>query len=229
MSEAALQGRTNGRIIAWSALVAVLTVLNYAGRYATSEETQEDVLYQWSSFVGGIVQFGLMLGIVLWIAAGGPARELLALRRPRSWQAALGWAFLLFVLTLVLAAALSPFLDAGEEQGLLPDRWDPSRAAPFVANAVLIAGFTPIVEELLFRGLGFGLFVRFGLVPAFIAAGVLFGPAHGLVLGLPVLVAFGLCLAFLRWRTGSIYPPILLHAVFNAFALLAAVTAGGDS
>jgi membrane protease YdiL (CAAX protease family) len=229
VSEAALTGRTYGRIVAWSALVGVLTVLNYVGRYATSEETDDDVLYEWSSFVGGLVQFGLMLGIVVWIAAGGPARELLALRRPRSWPAALGWSFLVLVLTLALAAALSPFVDAGEEQGLLPDRWDSSRAAPFVANAVLIAGFTPIVEELMFRGLGFGLFVRFGLVAAFVAAGVLFGPAHGLVLGLPLLVAFGLGLAFLRWRTGSIYPPILLHAVFNAVALIAAVTAGGES
>jgi membrane protease YdiL (CAAX protease family) len=221
MSEATLEERTNGRIAAWLTLVGVLTVLNYAGRYAGSAEPDRNVLYEWSSFVAGVIQFGLMLGIVLWIAAAGRPRELLALRRPRSWPAALGWA-------LVLAAALSTYLDASDEQGLLPDRWDPSRAGPFIANAVLIAGFTPVVEELMFRGLGFGLFIRFGLGPAMVASGVLFGPAHGLVLGLPLLIGFGLCLAFLRYRTDSVYPGMILHAVFNGIALLAAVTLGGD-
>jgi uncharacterized protein len=187
------------------------------------------VLYGWSSFVGGVIQFSLMLGIVLWIAAGGPARELLALRRPRSWPVAFGLAGALFLGTLVLAAALSPFVNAGDEQGLLPERWDPTRAAPFVANAVLIVGFTPIVEELMFRGLGFSLFAdRFGPTVAIVAVGTLFGPVHGLVLGLPLLIAFGLGLAYLRHRSDSVYPCILLHAVFNGLALLAAVTLGGD-
>jgi membrane protease YdiL (CAAX protease family) len=227
VSEAALERRSNGRIIAWLSFVAVLATLNYVGRYAGSADPNRDVLYEWSSFVSGLIQFGLMLGIVLWIASGGPARELLALRRPRSWPTALALALGLFFATLLLAAALSPFLDASDEQGLLPDRWEPSRAAPFLANAVLIAGFTPIVEELMFRGLGFGLFIRFGLAPAMIAAGVLFGPAHGLVLGLPLLIAFGLCLALLRYRTDSVYPGMLLHGVFNAVALIAAVALGG--
>jgi membrane protease YdiL (CAAX protease family) len=226
MNEAALPARTNGRLIAWLTLVGVLTALNYYGRYGIEAESEEDVLYEWSSFVGGVVQFGLMLGIVLWIAAGGPARELLALRRPRSWPAALVLAGGIFVGTFVLAAALSPFLNAGDEQGLLPEGWDPSRAAPFLANAVLIAGFTPIVEELTFRGLGFGLFSRFGPVAAIVVSGVLFGPAHGLVLGLPILTAFGLGLAFLRHRTDSVLPCILLHGVFNGISLLLAVTLG---
>lgn len=229
MTEAALPARTNGRLIAWLVLVGVLTALNYFGRYATSGETDDDLLYQWSAFVGGVVQFSLMLGIVVWIAAGGPARELLALRRPRSWPAGLGLAAAIFVGTLILAAALSPFLNAGDEQGLLPDRWDSSRAAPFVANAVLIAGFTPIVEELMFRGLGYSLFSRFGPITAILVVGGLFGPVHGLVLGLPLLIAFGLGLAYLRYRTDSVLPCILLHAVFNGMALLAAVTLGGDS
>jgi membrane protease YdiL (CAAX protease family) len=228
VTEAALPARGNGRLVAWLSLVAVLTALNYLGRYGTSTEPDRDILYEWSSFVGGVIQFGLMLGIVLWIAAGGPARELLALRAPRSWPAALGLAALIFVGVLVVAAALSPFLDAGDEQGLLPERWDPSRAAPFFANATLIAGLTPVVEELMFRGLGFSLLSRFGSPTAIVVVGVLFGPVHGLVLGLPILIGFGLGLAYLRHRSGSVLPCMLLHAVFNGMALLAAVTLGGD-
>jgi membrane protease YdiL (CAAX protease family) len=229
MSEAALPARTNGRLIAWIALVGVLTALNYLGRYGTSGESERDLLYEWSTFVAGAVQVGLMLGIVLWIAAGGPARELLALRRPRSWPGALGLGTLVFVATLVLAGVLSQFVDAEDEQGLLPQRWDSTRATPFIANAFIIVGFTPIVEEFLFRGLGFTLFSRFGPTVAVLTVGIAFGPAHGLVLGLPLLIGFGLGLAYLRHRTDSVLPCILVHAVFNALALLASVTFESES
>jgi membrane protease YdiL (CAAX protease family) len=39
-----------------------------------------------------------------------------------------------------------------------------------------------------------------------------------------VLTIFGLILAWLRLTTGSIYPTIALHALFNGIALIAAVT-----
>jgi len=41
---------------------------------------------------------------------------------------------------------------------------------------------------------------------------------------LPVLTIFGLILAWVRLKTGSIYPTIALHALFNGVALIAAVT-----
>jgi membrane protease YdiL (CAAX protease family) len=39
-----------------------------------------------------------------------------------------------------------------------------------------------------------------------------------------VLITFGLGLAFLRSRTNSIYPGMILHALFNGVALVLAVT-----
>ena len=94
------------------------------------------------------------------------------------------------LLVIVAASAvLSQFLDAGDEQGLVPKSWDSSRALPFLANAAVVTLVAPFVEELLFRGLGFGLLAQFVLpVPAILITGVSFGLAHGLVLGLPVLV-----------------------------------------
>ena len=53
---------------------------------------------------------------------------------------------------------------------------------------------------------------------------VAFGLAHGLVVALPVLTIFGAILGWLRWRTDSVYPPMLLHATFNGFALAVSVT-----
>jgi uncharacterized protein len=74
-----------------------------------------------------------------------------------------------------------------------------------------------------FRGLGFTLLRRFGNWAAVFMVGFTFALVHGLVEGFPILFAFGSALAFIRWRTGSIYPTILLHASFNAIALIAGV------
>jgi membrane protease YdiL (CAAX protease family) len=40
-----------------------------------------------------------------------------------------------------------------------------------------------------------------------------------------VLIIFGIGLAYLRSRTNSIYPGMILHATFNGAALILAVTA----
>jgi membrane protease YdiL (CAAX protease family) len=215
------------RLAGWLALVATLAVLGYASR-ASGAEPDRDLLYQWATFAATLIQFGLMLLIVFWIASGGPARELLALRAPRSWRGALGLMLAIFVGIFVLAAALDPLLEAGEEQGLAPEGWDSSRAVPFIANFVLVAGFVPIVEELTFRGAGYAVLKRFGVPVAVIGTGVLFGLAHGLLRALPVLVAFGIGLAWLRRRSDSIVPCILVHGAFNAVSLLAAVMLGGE-
>lgn len=183
----------------------------------------EDVFYRWETFFGGLVQTALVGGLLLWIVAGGPAARLLALRRPTSWWRALGWALVLFVGIVVLGAILEPVLNPGEEQGLVPEDWDRSRAAPFVANVAFTAVLVPIVEESLFRGAGFSLLARYGRVVAIVGTGIAFGLAHGLVLALPLLVAFGVGLAWLRDRTGSVYPAMLVHGVFNAAALILSV------
>jgi membrane protease YdiL (CAAX protease family) len=88
----------------------------------------------------------------------------------------------------------------------------------------VIAAVAPFVEELLFRGLGYSLLERYGRWPAILTVGVAFGLYHGLVQALPELVIFGCALAWLRSKTRSVYPGMLLHATFNAIALVAAVT-----
>jgi membrane protease YdiL (CAAX protease family) len=226
---ATARGPSSGKLIGWLAFVGTLAFLNFATRVAAGDQPDTDFVYEWSSAVGGVVQFAIMLGIVLWIAAGGPARELLALRRPRSWSRGLGLAVAIFVGTLILAAAAEPLLRAGEEQGLTPEGWDSARATQFVVNFVVIAALAPIVEELTFRGLGYSLLEpRLGRWGAIVAVGLAFGLVHGLVRGLPLLAVFGGALAWLRVRTDSVYPGIVTHAMFNAFALIASVLAGSS-
>jgi membrane protease YdiL (CAAX protease family) len=44
-----------------------------------------------------------------------------------------------------------------------------------------------------------------------------------LLVALPVLTFFGIAIGWLRARTDSIYPPMVLHAAFNATALIVSV------
>ena len=225
MTDPPRPARSDGRLVAWLALVGLLIFVNYYGR-ATVGAPERDVLYRWETVAAALTQFGVMLGVILLIARGA-LRELLALRRPASWGRAVLIGIGVYAATLVAAGVLEPFLDAEAEQGLVPEEWDPERAAPFAANFAVVSLFVPVVEELTFRGAGFTLLAaRLPAAATVLAVGALFGLAHGLLAGLPVLVAFGVGLAWLRSRTNSVYPCILLHGLFNAVALLVAVTFG---
>jgi hypothetical protein len=208
------------RLQAWIVLIGILAAANYAGRF-TSGEPDRDALYKISTAVGAIVQDAFMLGLVLAIA-GSVAYA--ALRHPPSWIKAAGFAVVALIVIGVVASGLDHVLHAGSEQGLTPDHWDPTRSGAYTFNFVVIAAFVPIVEEITFRGVGFTLLRRFGTPVAIVGSAVAFALAHGLVQGFPILLVFGLSLAWLRTRTGSVIPGIAVHATFNAISLILAVT-----
>ena len=116
-------------------------------------------------------------------------------------------------------------LQPGREQGVTPDVWRPNHAAAYVANGIVICVVAPFVEELAFRGLGYSVLVPLRQWTAIILVGVAFGLAHGLVEAFPFLAAFGTGLAYLRSRVDSVYPGMIVHGLFNATALIVAVSA----
>jgi hypothetical protein len=211
------------RLAGWAGLVAVIAGLNYYGRFSGSKSSGNEV-YQYSAFAGGMVVYVIWLGAVLWIASG--RWDLLALRRPASIRRAAGLAVAAVAAIYVLEAIVSviPLPESpGKEQGLAPTHWEPSHAGAFAANVVLFAVVAPIVEELTFRGLGQSLLAFLGQWPSILLVGLAFGLAHGLVEALLVLVPFGIALAWVRSRTDSVYPGMVVHALFNGVALAAAV------
>jgi membrane protease YdiL (CAAX protease family) len=223
-----LSGVARRKLVAWLLLAAVLVALSYYARYAVaSDEDESELLYSYATAAAGLFQYGLMLGLALLIARGTDLRETFALRRPRSWGRA-AWQTVLALLTiLALGAALSPVLNAGEEQGFVPEEWQSDKALAFAVNAGVVAVIGPVVEELLYRGLGYSLVAAvFGVGAAVLVTSLAFAGAHGLLEGLPILFAFGVAVALLRRATGSVYPGIVLHCLFNAAALAAGVTLG---
>jgi uncharacterized protein len=206
----------------WASFVLTFAALSYSVRFSEGKP-ERDVLYKWSTAVAGIAQFVVVALIVYGIAGLGRRRDLLALRRPTSWRRAGLIGVGIGIAMLVLVGVLGPLLDPGQEQGLTPNHWESTHAAAYVGNGLVVAVVAPFVEELTFRGLGYSLLARFGRWTAILLVGVLFALAHGLVEAFPFLAAFGAMLAYLRSRVDSVYPGMIVHAVFNATALVVAV------
>lgn len=222
MATPAAPRQTLWRLVAWLVFVLALTALGYASRFA-GEDPPDDLAYRWSSAIGAAVQYGIMLGIALLIARGLPKREIFGLKRPPSWPRALGYSLIALIAIWVVSGALSPFLDANDEQGFVPDEWDSSRIGAFAAFFVVVSVVAPVIEELIYRGLGFSLLAPYGTWVAIVVTGVLFGASHGLLIALPILTVFGLVIGWLRARVRSVYPPMILHGIFNGVALIVSV------
>jgi membrane protease YdiL (CAAX protease family) len=79
----------------------------------------------------------------------------------------------------------------------------------------------PVIEELLFRGFLYAPLLRArGAALAIVGTGLLFGLMHAAdPISVPPLAAMGLILAWLRGRSGSLWPCILAHAGNNIAAL----------
>jgi membrane protease YdiL (CAAX protease family) len=217
------------RLSAWALFVVTLGAVNLAVRQ--SEGTPEpDILYKYDVAVSNAVFYVILLGVLLLIARGLDWRAVFALHRPPSLAAAAGWAAAGLAAIVAAESVLAQFLDAGKDQGIVPKHWEPSHAGAFVANFLVIAVLAPIVEELIFRGFGVTAIRSFVSSAATVLwVGIAFGVWHGLVIAFPALATLGAILAVVRLRTRSVYPTMVMHALFNGVTLILAVTVGVGS
>lgn len=95
-----------------------------------------------------------------------------------------------------------------------------SGLAALVMDLTTGAVVAPFAEEILFRGLIFGgLAQRMPLGAAGTISALLFALSHGLGVVAPIFV-LGLGLAYVYARTGTIWAPMITHALVNAVSLL---------
>jgi membrane protease YdiL (CAAX protease family) len=206
-------------LFAWLAVTVIQIALSFAARSAGDDGGGDgDAFYRYDLAVSSVVLYGLLIGLTVWIASSySRAGEALGLRR-----FALRWlwaSFGLVIASAVVAQALEPILHAGEEQGFSPDVWRPDRAAAFAVNAVAVSTIGPFAEELFYRGLGVRVLSAFGAVVAVGGTAILFGLAHGIPVALPPLVFLALGLAWVRLRSGSVWPGVIAHSAFNALGV----------
>jgi membrane protease YdiL (CAAX protease family) len=216
--------RSHRRLVFWTLFVGLIAAVNYYGRLSNGNGVgrgnSEKELYSYATFAGGTILYAVWLGIILLIVVD--RFDLLALRLPRSWGKALSLGLAAVVGIYVWEGVVSylPLPQSpGKEQGITNVHWEPKHAGAFAANFVLFAVIAPFVEELTFRGAGQSLLRFLGRMPSILLVGLVFGLAHGLVEALLVLVPFGIALAWLRDRTNSVLPGMLVHGLFNGAAL----------
>lgn len=202
----------------WLGVSGLLIALAFLLQSLEAEDAG-DPLYDPALAVGGAIQYAILVLIAVGIARMFPRPlSALGLRRFRSrW---LWTSFGVVILTVVVSLALEPVLHGGEEQGLAPDNWEPEHATAFVLNSILIVLVAPFAEELFFRGVGVRVLTVFGGTAAILLSGIVFGLVHGILGALPALALFGIGLAWIRLRSGSVWPGFIAHSVYNGLGIL---------
>lgn len=162
------------------------------------------------------------------IALGGAAQSFGQVRPALGWPRARDW-----LATLVVALVTAPALMLAfwlirklgvpvYDDYLTPyvvDDW------PLWVGFLNIAVFTPIFEELLFRGLlQPKLEQAISPTEAWIVQAALFAAAHLSPIALFTHFFIGLALGWVRRRSGSLLPGILLHAAWNGAVLYDSMT-----
>jgi len=127
-------------------------------------------------------------------------------------------------IALALTAVFGDFTSAAADVG--EELRDEGPYLAVVAFALCVAIGAPIAEEIAFRGMAYNALAKRGLNTAWVIAltTVAFSLFHLEPVRAPILLASGLVLGVLRWRTRSLGAPIVAHAVNNlpgaAFLLL---------
>ena len=93
--------------------------------------------------------------------------------------------------------------------------------------ATLFLGIlTPLGEELLFRGVVANVLLRHGSVFGVVSSALIFALMHGINIVFPAALVMGLVGAELLRRSGSVWPAVIVHVVFNLPTVPALVAAG---
>lgn len=149
--------------------------------------------------------------------AGGlrPAARRLGFISFRPGQAA-RWIGIAIVVYLAFAYLWAGIFGEPEQEDIAGE------LGPLWTQVLLIVILAPISEEVCFRGFLFGGFRRrFPLPVAALGAGLVFGLLHYTTgwSTVPQLAVLGAVFAVVYDRTGSLWPPIIFHAINNAFVL----------
>lgn len=129
-----------------------------------------------------------------------------------------------FIGLLVLAGIASFFIGETEDSDFTLEVYNTSVWPVLFGIAVVV--FAPAFEETLFRGFLFtGLRQSFiGTAGAIVLTAVMWAMLHLQyeIAGMSVIFILGIVLGIVRYKTGSLWTVILIHSLWNLFAVLGA-------
>lgn len=200
--------------------LAIVVVVELTGRQVDSSDLPPGVL------IGGtIVQDLALVGSALLFArvwAGGVRLSDFGIRET-PLRPAIGWTVLTWFAFLAFSAAWAAIFDITENDDLPSELGADESTAALIGVMILVTLLAPVGEEFFFRGFCFTALRRsFGVAVAAVITGAVFGAIHASGTEPEFLVPLGVLgalLCLLYWRTGSILPCMVLHALNNSIAL----------
>lgn len=164
------------------------------------------------------------------VAISGGVVALILFRMSRAKDRDLGWFGIVrpeLLPTAIFAVVYLGWMLASDQAIHWRGPWDfrPWQSAPLLASAMRVLAVCllgPMAEELLFRGVIFSwLKERIPLTLTIVLTAVGWALLHWsyswAVIG--VIVIDGILLGAARARTGSVVPPIIMHALYNLYAI----------
>ncbi|WP_235629480.1 type II CAAX endopeptidase family protein [Mycobacteroides saopaulense] len=140
---------------------------------------------------------------------------------------AMGVGLACFVLSWPVSALFDPFFPGSEsvQQGYR----DAASAglSSLVVTFALGGLLTPLGEEALFRGVLAQFLSRWGTWIGLLVSAAVFALAHGINAVMPLAFVIGLSTGLLLQLSGSIWPGVLVHAVYNSLGIFYHAVAGG--
>lgn len=144
--------------------------------------------------------------------------------RPARFWSTIGIALAAYFPVLGVGIAISNLL--GLSGTTTPDLHKESSGQK-LALSFLIIVVAPWLEEVSVRGILFSSFdARFGFAAAAIGSGFLWAGAHFVPAVLIPFTMLGVLLAFVRYRTRSVLPGMILHGMQNSWATALGASAG---
>jgi membrane protease YdiL (CAAX protease family) len=201
-------------------LGAVLLVMVGFAAFGTSDFDGNHAFEFAAAFASDLVLFGTAFWLTSESTAGS-TWERLGFRRFR--PSALGWVALAFGVYIVLASVYTILFNPPQDD--LPNQLGADESTLLaVVTGIFVIGVAPVVEETFFRGFLYqALRNSWGVWLAIPASAVIFSAVHLTPDKFVQLAILGCALAFVFYKTQSLWPCIMLHALNNTLAFIALV------
>jgi membrane protease YdiL (CAAX protease family) len=180
------------------------------------------------AMVGQLAFYAVAISVTLFFLAtrrGIAVSELGWRRTSLRWLlAALPLAVLGLAIAGVLGGIAQALLPSAQNQQCIAVQKEYGHSILLALPVVCVAA--PIVEETIFRGVLYR-WLR-GVLPmglAMLFSGAVFAAAHAVTLLFLPLLGFGVLLAWIYERSGSLWPGVIVHALFNLAGIIDILTA----
>lgn len=180
---------------------------------------------QLSVFLGGFQIASIVLTMAIAPFFARPQQSLLPFGWPRRALLVIAASTLALFLIMLTFGSMVYLFDREALVSDIKPFADMAQTRAWWALLIAAGVGAPIAEELLFRGLIFGVLrnTRLGLIGTLMTTATLWSALHMQysLYGLIAIFFIGLYLGWLRERTGSLIPPIVCHALYNGTIVVA--------